>query len=168
MKMLHLDYEIDKEHWQNIFWDHLDMGKWHWGCASKRKLWWWQIMIGHNHPIKKYTAKVEKELNIFGLNNYPRFSYTLPNAKISHHKDKDNMVTININLMPNKPIIHVDHKPYPYEIIYIHVGELAHGIEPDPNPRLILKFCMRHTWEEVYERLDRFGLIKEEQCILEN
>ena len=35
-----------------------------------------------------------------------------------------------------------------------------HGVEKDPNNRLILKFCLRHPWEEIYERLSDKNLIK--------
>lgn len=34
-----------------------------------------------------------------------------------------------------------------------------HGVEKDSNHRLILKFCLRHSYEEVYDRLNKFGLI---------
>tara|TARA_A100001015_G_scaffold127125_1_gene140892 strand:- start:2603 stop:2956 length:354 start_codon:yes stop_codon:yes gene_type:complete len=116
-------------------------------------------MIPDGHDMKPLLEDVERDLNIHGMNNFPRFSYQFPNTRLGHHRDEDNMVSININLLDTTPIIHIDYEPHAYECALIDVGGKFHGVEPDLNHRLILKFCLRHTWEEVTKRLDQFGLI---------
>ena len=96
------------------------------------------------------------------MNSYPRFSYQFPNTLLQHHKDEDEMVSININLLDTIPVIHLEHKPYPYQCALFDVGHVMHCLEPEPNPRLILKFCLRHPYEEVWERLNKFDLLREE------
>ena len=71
----------------------------------------------------------------------------------------DGLKSININLLDTTPIIHLEHKPYPYEAIFVNVGNIEHGVEPDKNARLILKFCLRHPWKQVYDILDNRGLL---------
>ena len=159
MKLLHLDYEIDKKKYRDIFYDNIQRGQWHWSVAKRQELFWYQLFIPDGHDMKPLFENVEKELNIFKMNNYPRFSYQFPNSLLPHHVDEDNMVSININLFDTIPIIHIDHEPYPYECAFIDVGHKMHGGEKDTNARLILKFCLRHPYEEVYERLDKFGLL---------
>ena len=107
----------------------------------------------------KYTDLVANDLNIQGMDNYPRFNYYFPNHQLPHHVDPDNMISININLLDTVPIIHIEHEPYEYECALVDVGGKRHGIEPDPNPRLILKFCLRHSWDEVVDRLKEKNLI---------
>ena len=161
----HIDYEIDKKRYRDMFYDNIQKyGKWHWSVPERQELFWYQLMIPDKSPLKPLLRDVERDLNIEGMNNFPRFSYQFPNTKLSHHKDEDNMVSININLFDTIPIIHVENHPYAYESLLIDVGSLMHGVEPDPNPRLILKFCFRHPYEEVWERLDKFGLLTED-CI---
>ena len=157
--LIHLDYQIDKPKWRDIFYDNIQQGQWHWSVPRRQELFWYQLMIHDNNPIKELTKEVEMDLNIYGMNNFPRFSYQFPNTLLQHHKDEDNMVSININLLDTIPMIHIEHEPYPYECAFIQVGQKMHGVEKDPNNRLILKFCLRHPWEEVYDRLNNFGLI---------
>ena len=135
------------------------MGQWHWSVPKRQELFWYQLFIKDDHPLKPIVQDVERDLNIYGMNNFPRFSYQFPNTRLSHHMDEDQMVSININLLDTTPIIHLEHKPYPYQCAIFVVGHVMHGVEPDPNSRLILKFCLRHTYEEVKERLDKFDLI---------
>jgi len=156
----HLDYEIDKEYWRNVFYENIQEGQWHWSVPKRKELYWYQLFIRDNSPLKELTRNVEMDLGIYGMNNFPRFSYQFPNTSLSHHFDEDNMVSINLNLLETIPIIHIEHKSYPYNAIFVDVGHRPHGVEPDPNSRLILKFCLRHPLEEVYDRLDKFGLIK--------
>lgn len=157
--MIHLDYEIDKEKYRDVFYSNIQRGQWHWSVPKRRELFWYQLMIPDGHDMKPLIEPVERELNIHGMNNFPRFSYQFPNTLLRHHRDEDNLVSININLLDTTPIIHIDHEPYPYECALIDVGGKSHGVEPDPNHRLILKFCLRHKWDEVVDRLDQFGLI---------
>tara|TARA_A100001388_G_scaffold74281_1_gene52696 strand:+ start:871 stop:1380 length:510 start_codon:yes stop_codon:yes gene_type:complete len=156
----HLDYIIDKEKYRNLFYNNIQKhGQWHWLCPKRQELFWYQLFIPDNHELKSDLYEVENELGIYGMNNFPRFSYQFPNTKLGHHKDEDEMVSININLLNTTPIIHLEHKPYPYEAIFVDVGHVEHGVEPDINPRLILKFCLRHSWNEVYNILNNRGLL---------
>ncbi len=155
----HIDYEIDKKKYRDLFYDNIQMGQWHWSVPRRQELFWYQLFIKDDHPLKPIVQDVERDLNIYGMNNFPRFSYQFPNTKLNHHVDEDQMVSININLLDTTPIIHLEHKPYPYQCALFDVGHVMHGVEPDPNSRLILKFCLRHTYEEVKERLDKFDLI---------
>ena len=157
--MIHLDYEIDKKKYREIFYNNIQRGQWHWSVPKRQELFWYQLMIPDGHDMKPLIEPVERDLNIHGMNNFPRFSYQFPNTVLPHHRDEDNLVSININLLDTTPIIHIDHEPYPYECALINVGGRMHGVESDTNHRLILKFCLRHKWEEVVERLDQFGLI---------
>ena len=137
----HLNFQIDKQHYKNMFYDNVqEYGVWHWSNIRDKKLWWYQLFIEDNHPLKKSMKQIENDLNIYGLNNFPRFSYQFPNTFLPHHLDEDKMVSININLLDTVPIIHLEHKPYPYEAILVDVGGVMHGVEKDPNNRLILKF----------------------------
>lgn len=155
----HLEYKINKKKYRDLFYNNIQKyGQWHWLCPKRQELFWYQLFISDKHELKKDLFELENELGIYGMNNYPRFSYQFPNTKLGHHKDEDNMVSININLLDTTPIIHLEHKPFPYEIILVDVGNILHGVEPDNNPRLILKFCLRHPYEEVYERLDKLRL----------
>ena len=157
--LIHLDYQIDKEKWRGIFYDNIQKGQWHWSVPKRQELFWYQLMIRDDSPLKELTREVEMHLNIHGMDNFPRFSYQFPNTLLKHHKDEDDMVSININLLDTVPIIHIEHQPYPYECAFVQVGQKMHGVEKDSNHRLILKFCLRHSYEEVYDRLNKFGLI---------
>jgi len=157
--LYHLDFEIDKKKYRNIFYENINVGQWHWLVPRRKDLFWYQLFIDDKSPLKPLLRDIEMELNIYGLNNFPRYSYQFPNTLLHHHLDEDKMVSININLLETIPTIHIEHKPYSYEAALINVGGIRHGVEPDPNHRLILKFCLRHPWEEVYERLDKFGLL---------
>jgi len=157
--LVHLDYEIDKEKWRGIFYDNIQKGQWHWSVPKRQELFWYQLMIHDDSPLKELTRDVEMDLNIYGMNNFPRFSYQFPNTLLKHHKDEDDMVSININLLDTVPVIHIEHEPYSYECAFVRVGQKMHGVEKDPNHRLILKFCLRHSYEEVYDKLNKFGLI---------
>jgi len=155
----HIDYDIDKKKYRDLFYDNIQMGQWHWSVPKRQELFWYQLFIKDDHPLKPIVQDVERDLNIYGMNNFPRFSYQFPNTRLSHHMDEDQMVSININLLDTTPIIHLEHKPYPYQCALFDVGHVMHGVEPDSNHRLILKFCLRHSYEEVWERLDKFGLL---------
>ena len=161
MKIYHIDYEIDKIKYSNIFYKNIQQGQWHWSVPNRKELFWYQLFIPNDHNLKKIIEPVEQDLNISGMNNFPRFSYQFPNTCLSHHKDEDNIIAININLLDTIPTIHINHEPYQYECALINVGNVYHGVEPDPNPRLVLKFAIRHPYEEIYERLDKFGLLYE-------
>jgi len=162
LPLIHLNYDIDKEKYRNLFYDNLDLGQWHWLAPKRRDLFWYQLFIPDDSPLKEKIQDVEMDLGIYGMNNFPRFSHQFANSRLEPHVDEDKMVTILINLMEKtEPTIHIESKPYKYQCAFVDVGHKVHAVEPDPNNRLILKFCLRHSYEEVYERLDRFGLIDE-------
>lgn len=166
MSYHHIDYEIDKKKYRDLFYNNIqEYGQWHWLCPKRQELFWYQLFVKDDHPLKPIIQDVERDLNIYGMNNFPRFSYQFPNSRLEHHKDEDEMVSININLLETIPIIHLENNPHAYQCALFDVGHVLHGVEPDPNPRLILKFCLRHDYEEVWERLDNFGLLTED-CIL--
>ena len=155
----HIDYDIDKKKYRDMFYENIQRGQWHWSVPKRQELFWYQLFVPDGHDMKPLLEDVERDLNIFGMNNFPRFSYQFPNSKLGHHKDEDNMVSININLLDTTPVIHIEHSPYSYECALIDVGHKMHGVEPDKNHRLILKFCLRHSYDEVRNRLDKFGLL---------
>ena len=176
MKIIkHLDYQIDKKKYRNIFYDNIQLGQWHYTVRTRKELYWYQIMIPNDHVLKPLIEPVEKDLNIFGMAKLPRFAYQFPNTKVDHHTDdhyakwdktknfeKDRvkvhtcLTSININLFDTIPTIHIEHQPYEYQCALINTGSFMHGVEPDPNPRLILKFCLEHCWDEVNERLKNY------------
>ena len=157
--LYHLDIDLDKKKYRDIFYKNLDQGQWHWLVPQRQELFWYQLFISDNHKLKPCFKELEMELNIYGLDNFPRFTYQFPNTVLEHHLDEDNMVSINLNLLETTPVIHIEHKPFPYEAAFINVGGVRHGVEKDSNERLILKFCLRHPIEEIYERLDKVGLL---------
>lgn len=161
MRFFHLKYQIDKVYWRNLFYNNInhDQGRWHDSAVESQNLYWFQRFIQDDDPLKEESLKVEKDLNIVGLNNFPRFSYQFRGSLLRHHVDEDNMVSININLFDTIPVIHLEHQPHSYECAFIDVGDIRHGVQPDTNDRLILKYCIRHPWKEVYDRLDAAGLI---------
>ena len=126
----HIDYDIDKKKYRDLFYDNVQMGQWHWSVPKRQELFWYQLFIKDDHPLKPIVQDVERDLNIYGMNNFPRFSYQFPNTRLSHHMDEDQMVSININLLDTTPIIHLEHKPYPYQCALFDVGHVMHGVEP--------------------------------------
>ena len=148
----HLDFEIEKSFFREYFWKNYTKGKWH--EFDPPKMMWWKLF-----NISDITRDIEYELNIHDLNIFPRFSYQFPNTNLPYHVDEDQMCSINLNLLDTTPAISIDGKEYEYESCFVDVGSLMHGVKPDPNERLILKFAIRNSWEEVYERLDKFNLI---------
>ena len=74
----HLDYDIDKNKYRDLFYNSIQKyGQWHWSNVRDQRLWWYQLFIKDDHPLKKEMLPVEEDLNILGMNNYPRFSYQL-------------------------------------------------------------------------------------------
>ena len=63
--MIHLNYKIDKPKWRNLFYENLKFGEWHWSVPKKQDLYWYQIYITDDHPLKEYTREVEQDLHRF-------------------------------------------------------------------------------------------------------
>jgi len=163
--LCHLKYKIDKEYWRNVFYENIQEGRWHWGVPKRKELHWYQLFVKDNSPLKPLFKDIENELGIYGMNNYPRFSYQFQNTRVEQHLDEDFGVKIQFNLLETIPIIHIKNKPYPYEAALIDVGHNKHGVEKDENSRLILQFYLRHSWKEVYDRLNKKGLIDQEKTL---
>lgn len=163
--IIHLNYKIDKPYWRDIFWNNKDCGSWHHTCVSeyRRDLYWWRILIDRprnfNTHLLQFTDPVASDLNIDGLDNYPRLNYYFANNELANHLDPDGMFAILINLEDTMPSIRIEQEEHPYECALVDVGNVMHGISAVPHQRLILKFCLRHPFEEIYQRLDNAGLI---------
>jgi hypothetical protein len=157
MNCLHIDYQINKEKYRKVFWEHYTTGRWTQQVLDLKnpRMCWWKV-----YGIEKLVEDVAKDLNIHGMNNLPRFAYLFQNNGIGHHVDEDHMTSIMINLNSDyTPTMHVEGVPIQYECLLFENGELFHTVEPRPVDTLMLKFCIRHPWEEVYERLDSLGYI---------
>ena len=61
--LVHLDYQIDKEKWRGIFYDNIQKGQWHWSVPKRQELFWYQLMIRDDSPLKELTREVEMHLN---------------------------------------------------------------------------------------------------------
>jgi len=159
--ILHLDYQIDKEHYKKIFFDRYDRGGYHKEGDVILKYWYKVFNIEH------LVMPITKDLGIEDLYTKPRFSYQFPNSTLPEHIDQDRIVGINLNLMPNSPSITIDNKSFEYENCLVDVGSKVHSVKADKNPRLVLKYAIRSNWNEMYKRLNKRGLInhnKTMQC----
>ena len=159
--ILHLNYQIDKEHYKKIFFDRYERGGYHKEGDVILKYWYKVFNIEH------LVMPITKDLGIEDLYTKPRFSYQFPNSILPEHIDQDRIVGINLNLMPNSPIITIDNKSFEYENCLVDVGSKIHSVRADKNPRLVLKYAIRSNWNEMYKRLDKRGLInhiKTKQC----
>mgnify|MGYP000914027036 CR=1 FL=1 len=169
-----LDYEIDKKYYQDVFYDNIRPGVnndpcrhdqfWHWSCQEKRELYYFHMMCFEGTDMKNEVNKVSKDLNLQGLETYPRFNYQFPNTCLGWHIDDQNSgVTINLNLQDTVPIIwlgkdRIQHK-YPFEALFVNVEKIWHTVKPDPNHRLILKIMVQESWDVVFNRLNEAGLL---------
>lgn len=154
MNCIDIDYQIDKEKYRKLFWDNCYKGQWY--QFKKPKLCWWKV-----YGIEEMVEDVAMDLNIHGMNNFPRFAYMFKGHDLEYHVDEDYMTSIMINLMDGpSPTMHVEDVPVTYECLLFENGKLFHHVEARKEDSLMLKFCIRHPWEEVYERLDKFDLLR--------
>ena len=159
--ILHLDYQIDKEHYKKMFFDRYDTGGYHKEGDVVLK-YWYKIF-----NIENLVMPITKDLGIEDLYTRPRFSYQFPNSTLPEHIDQERIVGLNLNLMPNAPSIIIDNKSYEYENCLVDVGSKVHKVNADDSPRLVLKYAIRSNWNEMYSRLNKRGLIdrnKTMQC----
>jgi len=154
IRFYHLNYEIDKKRYADFFWKNYQKGEWY--AFPKPKLMWWKLYTG----VHEATIDLQHELNIQGMDNHPRYQYQFPNTRLGLHIDEDALTGILFNLREKDCCIHILNQPYYYQSVVTHVGKHVHSVEPDPEERLVLKFSIRHPWEEVMEKLDKKNLIK--------
>ena len=155
----HIDYKIDKKKYRDIFYTNIQRGQWHWLCPKRQELFWYQLMIPDGHDMKPLLEDVERDLNIHGMNNFPRFAYMFKGNDLQYHLDEDYMSSICINLMDGpSPEQVIEDIPTAYECMLFENGNLFHYVESRDEDSLMLKFCIRHPWEEIYERVKRVGL----------
>ena len=153
MNCLHVDYQIDKEKYRKIFWKNYEKGEWY--QFRQPRMCWWKL-----YGIEDLVEDVARDLNIHGMNNFPRFAYLFQNNEIQSHVDEDYMTSIMINLNSDyAPTMHVEGVPIRYECLLFENGELFHHVESRPVDTLMLKFCIRHPWKEVYDRLQSYGYL---------
>ena len=157
--ILHLDYQIDKEHYKKMFFDRYDTGGYHKEGDVVLK-YWYKIF-----NIENLVMPITKDLGIEDLYTRPRFSYQFPNSTLPEHIDQERIVGLNLNLMPNAPSIIIDNKSYEYENCLVDVGSKVHKVNADDSPRLVLKYAIRSDWNEIYKRLDKRGLIDHNKTI---
>ena len=157
--ILHLNYQIDKEHYKKMFFDRYETGGFHKEGDVVLK-YWYKVF-----NIEQLVMPITKGLGIEDLYTKPRFSYQFPNSTLPEHIDQDRIVGINLNLMPNSPSINIENKSYVYENCLVDVGSKVHSVKADKNPRLVLKYAIRSTWNEMYKRLDKIGLIDHSKTI---
>ena len=139
----HLDYKIDKEFHTKNFWDNYDIGEFHPKVPT-----WWRI-------FKNIQAdNIISDLNLEGLNVFPRYSYQFKNTLLPAHIDEDEIIGVNFNLMPHPITIHLLGEPYEYETAVVDVGHVEHSVQPAPYNRLVLKFAIRAPLEQVLERIN--------------
>jgi hypothetical protein len=149
----HLNYDFDKKFLRDFFFENIAKAKHH--KTAKSEIPYWFKLFSCDH----ITDPILKDLNLMGMNVLPRFSYQEKNTRLVEHIDIDRIVGINLNLMPEPATIHINHHPYSYEAALIDVGTKLHSVEPIPTERLVLKFAIRETWSDLYQRLKLANLI---------
>lgn len=160
--IIHLDYQIDKEHYKKMFFDRYDTGGYHKEGDVVLK-YWYKVF-----DIEQLVMPITKDLGIEDLYTKPRFSYQFPNSTLPDHIDQDRIVGINLNLMPNSPSITIDNKAFEYENCLVDVGSKVHCVKADENPRLVLKYAIRSNWSEMFNRLNKRGLIDHKKTEKDN
>ena len=152
MNCIHLNYQIDKQKYRDIFWSVYTQGQWQ--EMKVPRMFWWKV-----YGIEDLVEDVAKDLNIHGMNNFPRFAYMFKGHDLQYHLDEDYMSSICINLMDGpSPEQVIEDIPTAYECMLFENGNLFHYVESRDEDSLMLKFCIRHPWEEIYERVKRVGL----------
>ena len=165
MNLIHLNYKIDKEKYRKIFYDIHQRGEWYKWKKFEPKLSWWKVYQSDDCDIRHLTKEIEEDLGIWGMNTYPRFAYLFANNNVPPHVDEDDMTSIQINLFDKQPVMVVEDKQVPYECVLLENGKLRQWVEPVNYDRLMLKFCIRHPWEEIVKRIP--DEIQNRQCRLD-
>lgn len=149
----HLNYTLDKKIFRDYFFENFSKARHHKTAGSELPFWY--KLFG----IEDLTKEIIVDLNLGGLQVLPRFSYQLKNTRLGPHIDIDRIVGINLNLMDQPLVIHINGKPYEYDSALIDVGTKLHSVEPIVEDRLVLKLAIRNSWADIYSRL------KEKNCL---
>lgn len=150
----HINYSLDKAYFRDYFFRNISKAQHHKNEASELKFWF--KMFGINDVVEEVIS----DLNLVGLDIIPRFSYQLANTRLPPHIDIDRIVGININLMEDSAVIHINDIPYSYECALVDVGTKLHSVEPTDKERLVLKLAIRESWADVYDRLKSKNLLQ--------
>lgn len=154
-----MKYTIDKKKYSDFFWNNYRNGEWY-HFEKNPQLIWWKLFKG----VHDITIDLQHDLNIYGLNNFPRFQYQVPHSYLPIHYDEDNLTGILFNLredtnqvifFENNKLINVKYT----DNLIAHFGGMKHLVIPTHHPRLVLKFSIRHPWTEIIERLDKHNLV---------
>lgn len=148
-----LNYHIDKELHRNIFFDNIDLAHHHKSPFSEFTFWKKYFYFGPE------VQQVVNDLNLQGLNIKPRYSWQEKNTLLPLHIDKNRIIGININLMDEPAVLHINSVPYSYECALIDVGAQLHSVEPFHKDRLVLKLAIRDSWKVIWNRLNSIGMI---------
>ena len=62
----HLNYEINKEYYRDLFYRHVHEGKWHWTCKKQQRLYWFQLLCGREQDgfLREEIRSVEELINL--------------------------------------------------------------------------------------------------------
>ena len=133
IRFYHLNYQIDKKRYSDWFWDNYRNGEWQ---PHFKRMYWWKLYKG----VHEATKELQEELNISGMNNFPRYQYQFANHALGAHIDEDNLTGILFNLREKENIICIRDVPYHYQAAVTHVGKYVHSVPADTEDRLVLKF----------------------------
>lgn len=150
----HLNYSFDKGPLREYYYANQSLARHHKNEFSEVRHWF---------KLFKYDSLVTDIIDDLGISNFnvsPRFSFQQKNTRLPLHIDIDRIVGINLNLLSEPAVIHIEGKPHSYEAALIDVGTKIHSVEPTPADRLILKFAIRAPWNEVYQTLLHRDLIE--------
>lgn len=138
-----ISYKIDKGFHRDNFNDNWHLRQ----CHPKGPNWW---RVFDNVHAEKEIA----DLNLEGLNVFPRYSYMPAHTSLNPHIDEDEIIAVNFNLEYHPISIHMEGEPFDYECSVIDVGHVVHSVEPVDYDRLVLKFAIRAPLDEVLRRID--------------
>lgn len=140
--LIHLDYRVNKSYHTENFWVNYEE---HQDRHPQVPHW---VRVFKNVDCEQEI----KDLNLEGLNVFPRYSFIPAGKALAPHIDEDEIIGINFSLMPHPISIRMDGVDYEYEAAVCDVGHVIHSVEPVDYDRLMLKFAIRAPWEIVLER----------------
>lgn len=139
-----LKYQANKEALREYFYNNFDKTQHHKTAGSE--IFHWRKLF----DIDEIAAPIVEELGLSGMNLMPRLSFQYRNTILGDHIDIDRMIAVNLNLMDEPAVIHLNDVPYSYEAALIDVGTIRHRVESIAKNRLVLKLAIREPWDKVY------------------